>query len=268
MKLPGSNKTMVEGTFTRIVTGDGKGREEYSFSNFKEVRIVRDEKEFVQRSVPFEILPLYFFRPAIGTIQLLERDEVTPADKQVIDGVAANCVNVRYKEVRRELCFDETTGSLLRQRFGSVLMHAYSNFTEKQGTTYPTTIRVSDAERTWAELQITEVTEEELPASLFEPLPTATVFPLCRSGIGYMKPVDTVKPKYPAWAKAHHLGGRVSIYAVIGRDGKLHDIKVVQSAGKELDDAAVVAVSQWRYEPVNCNGNPIEAETMVSINFN
>jgi len=54
---------------------------------------------------------------------------------------------------------------------------------------------------------------------------------------------------------------------LIDIDGTLKDLEIVKSASKLLDDAALEAVRNWRYQPYICGGNPVEVETMVSVNF-
>jgi outer membrane biosynthesis protein TonB len=47
----------------------------------------------------------------------------------------------------------------------------------------------------------------------------------------------------------------------------LENIKVIQTAGALLDDAAMIAVKQWKYAPTTCDGIPIRIENELQINF-
>ncbi len=54
--------------------------------------------------------------------------------------------------------------------------------------------------------------------------------------------------------------------AVIGKDGIIRDLSVV-SGPPELTSAALDAVKQWRYKPYLLNGEVVEVETTINVNF-
>ena len=75
-----------------------------------------------------------------------------------------------------------------------------------------------------------------------------------------------VKPVYPADAKDAHIEGVVILGVVIGEDGSVIDAAVLRSI-PELDQAAIDAVTQWQFEPTMLNGEPVEIEMTVAVNF-
>lgn len=75
-----------------------------------------------------------------------------------------------------------------------------------------------------------------------------------------------VQPQYPALAKAAHIQGTVVLHAVIGKDGKVQNLQVV-SGHPMLTAAAIGAVKQWRYKPYMLNGQPVEIDTNITVNF-
>lgn len=78
--------------------------------------------------------------------------------------------------------------------------------------------------------------------------------------------IHRVDPEYPPLAKMAGVGGTVRMQAVIGKDGKLRDLKVV--AGHPLlVKAALEAVEQWKYEPLVINGKAVEVSTEVEVTF-
>jgi TonB family protein len=82
------------------------------------------------------------------------------------------------------------------------------------------------------------------------------------------KLITKVQPVYPHSAKAAGIQGTVILYAVVGMDGKPLSLRVMnQEADPELARASVEAVSQWRYEPTLLNGEPIEIDTTIEVNF-
>ena len=74
------------------------------------------------------------------------------------------------------------------------------------------------------------------------------------------KPLATPLPALP---KARR--GKVKISFIIGTDGRLHKLVVLNSAGRAADSKAFDALRHWRYEPALCNGVPMEAEGTVEF---
>jgi protein TonB len=78
--------------------------------------------------------------------------------------------------------------------------------------------------------------------------------------------IHQVKPNYPALARQARIQGAVVLQAVISKDGTIQGLHVV-SGHPMLTPAAIDAVKQWRYKPYFLNGEPVEVETVVTVNF-
>jgi len=79
--------------------------------------------------------------------------------------------------------------------------------------------------------------------------------------------VYDVAPKYPPEAGRGRIEGTVVLMAVIGKDGTVRDVRV-ESGLPLLAEAAIEAVKQWRYRPYLLNGDPVEVDSQITINFN
>ena len=79
--------------------------------------------------------------------------------------------------------------------------------------------------------------------------------------------VYDVAPKYPPEAGRERIEGIVVLMAVIGNDGTVRDVRV-ESGLPLLAQAAIEAVKQWRYRPYFLNGEPVEIDSLITINFN
>ncbi|HXR38622.1 MAG TPA: energy transducer TonB [Terracidiphilus sp.] len=75
-----------------------------------------------------------------------------------------------------------------------------------------------------------------------------------------------VIPQYPQLARAMRKEGTVVLAATIAKDGTIVNLRVV-SGPAVLQQAALEAVSQWRYRPYLLNGDPVEVETTVNVIF-
>ena len=82
------------------------------------------------------------------------------------------------------------------------------------------------------------------------------------------KLVNKVQPIYPESAKSAGVQGIVILHAVIGIDGTVESLRVVNSQiDPDLAKSAVEAVSHWRYTPTLLNGEPIEVDTTIQVNY-
>jgi protein TonB len=89
-----------------------------------------------------------------------------------------------------------------------------------------------------------------------------------RVGQGVTMPVKTkdVRPVYPAEATSARVQGVVIIETVIDPSGAVANAKVLRSIPM-LDEAALAAVSRWRFAPPQLNGAPASVTMTVTVNF-
>ena len=80
------------------------------------------------------------------------------------------------------------------------------------------------------------------------------------------KLVRRVEPTYPPMARSMGLRGLVTVHATITRTGEVKNVQAV-SGPSILAAAAVSAVSRWKYEPYRLNGEAVEVETDIQVNF-
>jgi len=79
--------------------------------------------------------------------------------------------------------------------------------------------------------------------------------------------IRKVQPIYPPLARAARIQGPVVLAAVISKAGTIDNLHAL-SGHPMLIPAAIEAVSQWRYRPYILNGEPVEVETQITVNFN
>ena len=81
-----------------------------------------------------------------------------------------------------------------------------------------------------------------------------------------MNIVRKVNPFYPPNAKAECMQGPVMLTAIVAKSGHVENLQVV-SGSPLLAESALEAVKQWIYQPYLLNGEPVEVETTVNVNF-
>jgi protein TonB len=107
----------------------------------------------------------------------------------------------------------------------------------------------------------------EILRSTTPSLPKAAVQKLrVSSGVAQGLLLRKVDPQYPSLARQARIQGTVVLQAVIGKDGSVQNLRVI-SGHPMLIQSAVDAVKQWLYKPYYLNGEPIEVETQINVNF-
>jgi TonB family protein len=132
-------------------------------------------------------------------------------------------------------------------------------------------------------VKLQDANESETPASFWPAVPVATSVgvvigdrpggPAAGSkrapvsgGVLKGKIISTVPPVYPAIARAARASGTIVVEIVFDEGGKVISARAV-SGHPLLQQAAVEAVRQWRFQPVSVGGQPVKVSGTVTVNF-
>jgi TonB family protein len=90
-----------------------------------------------------------------------------------------------------------------------------------------------------------------------------------KPGVGVSAPVlvKDVKPQYTSDAKAAKIQGVVTLECVVNTDGTIGDVEVTTSLDAGLDQEAIKAVKQWRFEPGTKDGKPVPVLITLEMTF-
>lgn len=91
--------------------------------------------------------------------------------------------------------------------------------------------------------------------------------PLAEGDLRPPRALEKIPPSYPEEARKQRIQGVVVLRTVIAEDGSVTDVEVLKGQPEGLSEAAVEAVSQWRFEPATLNGKPIAVYYNLTINF-
>ena len=86
-------------------------------------------------------------------------------------------------------------------------------------------------------------------------------------GVSAPRVLYSPDPQYSEEARKAKFQGTVVLWTVIGPDGRVHDTRVARSLGMGLDQQAIEAVRQWRFEPAMKDGHPVAVQINVEVNF-
>ncbi len=74
-------------------------------------------------------------------------------------------------------------------------------------------------------------------------------------------------PQYSPDALDSDYEGTVVLWVVVGADGRIQECKVARSIGLGLDEQAMAAVRQWRFDPARQHGKPVAVQINVEVSF-
>ena len=77
---------------------------------------------------------------------------------------------------------------------------------------------------------------------------------------------EKVRPQYPEAARKSEIQGTVVLDATIGNAGNVENLQII-SGQPMLAPAAIDAVKDWKYNPYVINGEPVDVQTQVQVNF-
>jgi TonB family protein len=79
--------------------------------------------------------------------------------------------------------------------------------------------------------------------------------------------IKEVKPRYTTQALQRMIQGTVVLEVVVTSDGCPSQIRIVQSLDRGLDEQAVLAVTQWQFEPGRLAGAPVDVMVTIMLDF-
>jgi protein TonB len=99
---------------------------------------------------------------------------------------------------------------------------------------------------------------------LLAPVPTKRI--RISQGVTEGRLIQKIEPQYPTLARAARIQGQVVLAAIISKSGEIQNLVLV-SGHPLLVPSALEAVKRWRYRPYLLNGEPVEVETTITVNF-
>lgn len=101
---------------------------------------------------------------------------------------------------------------------------------------------------------------------------TAPAAPAATGGNGGSQaqptPLSTPAPRYPPEALRMGIGGTVKVRVAVTPDGRVDRLELAETSGNRyLDRAALETVRRWTFRPAMRNGQPVQAEVVVPIQF-
>jgi hypothetical protein len=271
---------VATGDYTRLWVSPSQSREEINFANFNRTRVQQANGYWQKRSLNYQPESIFQIDSMLNLKSILELSAYESVGKKgdkKEGATSVTCVEVkRGEQLDRKLCFDRTQGVLVsvdypthsQQHPPEISRVEYSDFTGMETQVFPGRIRALSGRKTVAAVTVLKLAKvANVNSTSFDKPQNAQFWPSCGDDMQKAKIMDRVQAQYPTSARANHVQGRVTFFAVIEGDGSLSQITSIHPAAAELEEAGFQAISQWRYKPSTCAGAPVRVETMISVDF-
>ena len=86
-------------------------------------------------------------------------------------------------------------------------------------------------------------------------------------GVSSPKTIFAPEPEYSEEGRKLKAQGTVVLSCLVGPDGRAHEIHVSRSLGFGLDEKAIEAVRQWKFDPARKDGQPVTVAVNIEVNF-
>ena len=266
----------LEGKLSLLWNGPDEWKEEITFPGYTETYVGSKGNVFLKRPTTYMPYMIYELHRTLGFSaaaisggssfdeSLRPQESVKKVREEKIHGAKADCVEVDTGQPStREVCISQATGTLIREK----ALFVDKDLVEVGSKVFPRSLSFVENGRPLVEVHINEIrTGEPISRNSFDP-PAGAV-----SASGCMNPVpgrviSRVQPRYPEEDKRDRRQGTVAIYTVIDTAGVPQNLQISREAGSTLNKASLDAVSQWRYEPSTCNGQPVATETVIEVHY-
>ena len=86
-------------------------------------------------------------------------------------------------------------------------------------------------------------------------------------GVSPPRPIYNPEPEFSEEARKAKYQGVCTLGLIVGTDGRPSNIRVLSSLGMGLDERAMEAVKNWKFEPAMKDGHPVRVEIAVEVDF-
>jgi TonB family protein len=258
----------VDGTYEEVWESSDVWERKISFPGFVQQEVGAGEGRWLARNFDFRPHVVYLLSRAIETemsVSFLPGEQVKKFFERKTNGAKEQCAELKRGSWERTLCFD-SRGSLASSE-SEDLSFEYADFQDFAGRRFPAHIRVHQNGETVLEIKMVELAQlTDAAPTKIEHVPNSRLMATCEVW-ERIAPAKKVQPQYPPAARQNHQQGTVTLYAALAADGSVERVKVLESAGKALDDASIQAVQQWSYAPLTCGPQPLPSETEIQVNY-
>lgn len=273
----GAKKHVAQGNYLLLWTAPDRWREEIQFHDYSRIRVGAKNAYWQTRSIDHELLPINDISDALSFPMHLRAMLLSTPDRakfeiarRKIEGRKAECLlfTPTKKNGTQEYCFDAQDGNLVSEYNTSWAAGAkveYTKFATFSGKFFPGMIQVKRGDEVEVQFHLNAILPlGKTDDATFEASPNAALWGSCTDGD---HPVVLHAPLPEPAMISQDMIGSVHVYAVVGTDGMLHNLKVLPESDPRFAPSTLEAISRWNYAPALCGGTPLPVEIVVTIGY-
>jgi hypothetical protein len=261
IRLEQENAKGSDGTYHLVWASPTQWREEFSFSDFHQVRVSAPGGVWEEREPHFLSLRMWQVMQALGFYGrfVLPKEESAGRIKLNKKAPDLRCVEIaRNAYPLDELCFHGDVAQLVSEHYlPSDRLYEFADYRTVRTKFFPGHISVSEGGVHAADFSVSDVKEiEDIPTTSLEPPAQAKWRSWCPS------PEAGGDELTPIYSRLVQHDGASILYGSLGTNGKWQDIRVLESGGSAHDVEVLKALGKERWKPPSCNAVPIVVETV------
>jgi TonB family protein len=190
-------------------------------------------------------------------------DFILKRSRRAVNGIDLSCLSIGRagQEDPRTYVFCTDVDGLLQTIEGEgPFVVERSSFTKYRDVKVPVDITITYRGKLAIKAHVTELTA--LTASEGAAAADGMEAPIVPG-----QPLTQVNASYPIGAKLSGASGLVLLSVLVTKDGHVAGVDVISSSNGALSKAAIDAVKKWTYSPYKQNGQPVDAEETVTVDF-
>jgi TonB family protein len=260
-----------KGTFVRDWLTKDQWRWKWELPGYQEINVRSGPQVGERETAIFESIRIQQLRWALPPFHALmgENDLVKKIEPEKVDGLEAQCI--RFEAVRgrdkwdRKICLNAQDNTLLRW-VDERREIEWTDYTPFRESVYPRHLVVREHGNKIIQADIAFRDAPDLSPKVFEIPSDMRSRKACEH---FVQPIVTKRedPVYPRRIGSRTIKADVVVEVRVGVDGKVEAAQITETAGSDLDQAALDAVKKWEFEPGKCDGEPVTRNFSVAVYF-
>ncbi len=188
-------------------------------------------------------------------------DFILKRSRRPVNGIDLSCLGIGragQEQPRTQVFCTNVDGELQSIEGDGPFVVERSNFIKYRDIKVPADVAITYRDKPAIKAHVTELSA--LPAT------DAAAF-AAEAPIVPGQPLTQANASYPMGAKLSGASGLVLLTVRVTKDGHVAGVDVISSSNSALSKAAVDAVKKWTYSPYKQNGQPVDAEETVTVDF-
>jgi hypothetical protein len=253
----------TEGTYSLVWKAPTDWQDKLKLGDFSQERTAVADKLFINRSTTSFTLEVYQLLKLLEFPDLLRFSSDAKGQKlreKMKDGSRERAIELALPghPAWKTISFNESspTPTLVEYK-GSHFGYRFDSYAAFGGHQFPRLLAEFDSNKRLIQVQVQELAEVTIGDSTIAPSSEARWYLWCPHPKS-MSSLDQAKVFPIPWPlRQGALERPVAIYGVVGTDGKWHNLTVVKSGGKEVDEYWLDVMRQQRFSPARCQEIPV-----------